>query len=347
MKKVVLLIIVSCSILIPTIPYWLANREPKDKNGFVRRIASDKITFVRTINVHSSHLYFAGRNLHYVYLAKSTTPLQLIEMSQNDYRIIHLRNPFNPILSESEIQIDSPYVYVSDLKLHKIFKGSIDNWQLTEELVHNCFYSAFVPLSNRSLALREFSNDSSQYVLVKRHHQSAYQAESTLLLEKQIDGFFCTDGMLRYDNSMRLLTYIYYYRNQFICTDTNLTLAYRGRTIDTTRYARIKVGKLKNASMLASPPFIVNRRAIVDRGRLYINSTLKGDNEDAATFNASDVIDVYNLSTGQYEYSFYIPRFQNIRLRHFVINGDNVYALHDAFLNVYTFKPDSISFSIE
>lgn len=347
MKKFILLIIACSSVLVVVTPYWVANRKPNEKNGFVRRIISDKLTHINTTTVQSAHLYFAGSNHHYVYLAKSTAPLQLIELNQSDYRVIHLQNPFDPILSESEIQLDSPYVYVSDLKRHKIFKGGIDNWQLTEEVVQNGFYSAYVPISNGSLALRVFSDDSSQYVLAKRNHQSTFTPNSTSLLEKQIDGFFCTDGMLRYDNSRKLLAYIYFYRNQFICADTNLNLVYRGKTIDTTHYARIKVGKLKNASMLASPPFIVNRRAIVERGRLYINSTLKGDNENITTFNASDVIDVYDLSTGTYEYSFYIPRFQNIRLRHFTVNGDNLYALHDAFLNVYSLKPDSALFSME
>ena len=44
------------------------------------------------------------------------------------------------------------------------------------------------------------------------------------ILEKQIDGVFDVDGILTYSTEPNLLSYVYYYRNEYIIMDSDLTV---------------------------------------------------------------------------------------------------------------------------
>lgn len=78
-----------------------------------------------------------------------------------------------------------------------------------------------------------------------------------LLLQKQFDGIFDTDGSFHFNSQLNKIVYVYLYRNQYIVSSPDLTLDYRGNTIDTVSRAQIKLAKLKNNSNMqtfSKPP---------------------------------------------------------------------------------------------
>ena len=157
------------------------------------------------------------------------------------------------------------------------------------------------------------------------------------ILTKQIDGLFCTDGVLNYDPRTQQLVYTYYYRNEFILLDKNLSVIKTGYTIDTTSRAHIKVAKINSdkSVTLASPPEFVNLRSSLSGNWLFIQSPVKAINEQENEFPNNSVIDIYTLTDDKYRFSIYIPDLNHKKISAFQVRGTNLYVIQDKFLTIY------------
>ncbi len=294
-------------------------------------------TLLKSIPLNSDLYYFAGWTDGKCYLANPHAPLDLLELKDAIQTTIHI-NILNTVnIQVGKISLDSPSFFLADLNAYTIYKGDVKNWKIDRTLVKQKFFSEFLPIPSSSTILRTLNEDRSLYILSKEGANHERVSESSELIQKQIDGLFCTDGMLLFDKVDKRILYTYYYRNQFICADTSLNLLFRARTIDTTTTAKIRVAKIESmgVSTLASPPALVNRATFANNGMLFINSNLSGDNENPAVFRSHDAIDIYDSWTGQYQYSFYIPRQQNKRLRAFAIHSEKLYVLRGMWLEIY------------
>ena len=157
------------------------------------------------------------------------------------------------------------------------------------------------------------------------------------ILTKQIDGLFCTDGMLNYDPGTQILVYIYYYRNEFILLDKNLNIIKTGHTIDTTKIARIKVANINSdkSTNLAAPPEFINLRSSISGDWLFIQSPVKAINEQEDEFSNNSVIDIYTISDDKYRFSIYIPDLNHKKISAFQVRGKNLYAIQDKYLTIF------------
>jgi hypothetical protein len=317
--------------------YFLSLKDKDARNGFVREISHERLKLIYSITLPHSDYYFAGLDVDVCYLGTVGTPGKLIEVRRQQQRTVTILNPITDKVRAGKIYIDSPYFYLADLLTYKIYRGNTSSWRIDHEIHEPRFFSEFIAIGARSLVLRSLNPGRSAYVLSKEIFPYDRTIEAAHLLQKQIDGLFCTDGMLTFDKDAYKLVYIYYYRNEFICADTSLNLIYRSNTIDTISQAKLKVATIESmgASVLAGPPSIVNRKTSSSHGRLYINSNLIADNENAESFRSSDVIDSYLTSNGQYAFSFYVPKIKGQRLRYFAVNGNLMYVLHGQRLSVF------------
>jgi len=289
-----------------------------------------------SIELGRGHYDIAGAIGEKLYLYQVAQPDRLFEVHDGQLiDTVFIYNPFDKSRA-AEIKISFPFFYWSDLSRYRIYSGRTDHWSLTEELAHPTFYAECLSTSS-GVYYRTRNIEDDIYQLTK--HTNTDTIAGVGLLEKQLDGLFCTDGMLRYDEKTGQIIYIYFYRNEFICADTTLTLRSRGHTIDTTSLARISVRNHDGKRTLSSPPHIVNRLATTYLGKLFINSNLIADNEEPAQFSHADVIDVYDLSTGEYGFSFYLPRLSGDRITRFTFYEDTLYALYQHTLVVYKFNP--------
>ena len=157
------------------------------------------------------------------------------------------------------------------------------------------------------------------------------------ILTKQIDGLFCTDGILNYDPGTRQLVYTYYYRNEFILLDKNLNVIKTGHTMDTTSRAHIKVAKINSdkSVTLASPPEFVNLRSSLSGNWLFIQSPVKAINEQKDEFANNSAIDIYNVSDDKYHFSLYIPDLNHKKISAFQVHDKNLYVIQDKFLTIF------------
>jgi len=160
-----------------------------------------------------------------------------------------------------------------------------------------------------------------------------------------VNNIFFNDGKLYYDNVSKRIFYLYYYRGEIVSLDSNLNILKYNKTIDTIKQGNIStkptITKLKNGLndtriTLSIPPTVVNSSISVNDDYIYVQSNLKADNEIQSELNKSQVIDVYQILTGKYKYSFYIPKYRGIKMRDFQIKDDLIIAIFGKYLVTYS-----------
>jgi len=306
-------------------------------NHFIRQLPSHKIIGKNFIDLKKRGYYFSGIDSVFVYMANlsKNDELLMVKVMAKEVQTSNLKGPEGLVLySDSYISFDQNNIFLFEGIKSEVWSGAKATLKLSK-LVKTPNFAKGIPLSSTTFLFRCIDNYR-QNVLVKLQTSGKIKTV-TGLLKKQIDGLFCTDGQLiKVPNSNKVF-YTYYYRNQFVCADTNLNLIYRGKTIDTNSYAKIKIAKIssKNQLTLAAPPVYVNKHSCANDKYLFIHSGLKSDNETDRMHNDAAAIDVYNVSDGKYRWSFYLPDFDGKKLTDFRVYGQSLYAIYDHYLYKY------------
>lgn len=354
MKKTYTILLLSSLFLASTLIVFVLFISASDKpnhrfNSFERKFLTEPIHLSGELDVKYNSYYISGSTSNHLYFGNVQAVRHLLVTDSNLKDTSHIELSIDGIeevkFRSITVKVDSPYFYFSDGTAPAIFKGFMKNWLATRYSQDRESFMDPTPINGASFIVRKMSYPSEEIVLGKKTNSPPYIQLAPDLLEKQIDGKFCTDGMIHYSNELDWLVYVYYYRNQFICADSSLNLIYRGNTIDTVSKAKIKVAKIKseNSHTMAAPPMLVNRKSCVSGIHLFINSNLLAKNEKKETFEKSSVIDVYSLKKGRYLHSFYLPKHNGKKMREFKVFDDLLIVLYDHYILKYQLDPKYIS----
>lgn len=309
------------------------------RNNFIRRFPSHAQLEYNKIDLGINSYYFAGHDNKTIYLGNFTAPSYVAILDTSLHRKDSLRiQPDQPNLPFKDIKLSvvPPHFFITDGTIPALFKGHMSDWKATRQMGQLPYFTAIEAIDSSNIALRLTS------LKKKRHTLAIYNLEKRKLtaqnpdiLKKQIDGIFDTDGMLHYNHQNQTLNYIFYYRNQFVTTDRNLTLISQGKTIDTVQNATIKVSEMSDgAKEMGAPPLIINKTATVYKNLLFIKSDRIGKFEGKNMFKQASIIDVYNVNNNMYVGSQYIYDIENSKMRNFRVIEDKLYALSGTFLSV-------------
>ncbi|WP_448635230.1 hypothetical protein [Pedobacter panaciterrae] len=306
-------------------------------NSFIRKLPPHVAMGVNFLTLNSSRYYFAGHEQETVYLGDRSALSKIVKVDVvgKQLKILTIIAPDSlRVFNDVQLRVDSGRVFLLEGMKSQVWTGNIDDLKVTDKINTPRFSSALI-LDNEALILK--STKRGEGVLFKQDDRSGQFKIGRGLLQKQVDGFFCTDGNLVKVPHTNKIFYIYYYRNQFICANTDLNLIYRGKTIDTVAHAKIKVARVKSTGQitLSSPPVYVNKQSTANEKYLFIHSGLKADNETVNMHEQGAAIDVYNVSDGKYKLSFYLPDFNGKKLTDFRVYGQSLYALYDHYLYRY------------
>jgi hypothetical protein len=78
-------------------------------------------------------------------------------------------------------------------------------------------------------------------------------------------------------------------------------------------------------------------QSIEHAGKIYIRSTLLGDNEGIAVINRNSLVDVYSATDGSYIKTYYIPKQQGESFREMCILRDQLIAVYPHSFVAYHF----------
>jgi hypothetical protein len=346
MKKSVhqtVFICLTTSIALVVILFGLSKNMVNTGYSFLRQFPPHPIKAGDTLDLEFDSYYIAGGTPYHFYLGNTTASLHLLLLNSHLSDTQHISFKSHEIDTMKfwslRVKVDSPRFILADGTLPAIFTGTVNEWEVRHtQHDDDAFFVDYVPITSGSIGIRSIGSKTGNYVLGKKTLHNEDVTLSYELLEKQLDGRFCVDGMLHYSKSLARLIYVYYYRNQFIVADTSLNLAYRGKTIDTISHAQIKIAKLSsdNLNTHAAPPLFVNKQSCVEDDFLFINSGLLAKNEEKKVFDRSSVIDVYDIRNGEYKLSFYIPEFSGKKMHDFRVFGNKLIVLIDTYVLTYT-----------
>jgi len=312
-----------------------------NRNSFLRLFPSHPVLEGNSFDLKYNSYYIAGGTSEHIYLGNYSSPLHLLVLNKDLTDTVHLRLNVNGIMDQkfwsARVRVDSPYFYVNDGAVPRIYKGPINTWTADRIGYDTEYFLDIEPTGKSTLFIKSLAL-SNESVLGKISLDSPHYRFTSGILTKQIDGVFCVDGYLNYSKELKKLIYVYRYRNEYIVIDTNLNVTQHGRTIDTTTHAKLKVAWIASnkSKTLAGPPLIVNKQSSSYKNWLFINSDLLAKNEHRRALKEASVIDVYDINRTNYLFSFYIfNTFKNERLREFRVIGNRVYALFETTVQVF------------
>lgn len=304
------------------------------ENPFIRRFIQGSAIKNGQIETNSNSKYLAGADKNYIYLGDDRAPLHIMAYDstlkiKKHYKIQLEKEDF-PFTSV-HIKIVPPYFYVVDGTVPVIYKGKISDWKAKLLMYGNTYYfSRAEVLSEDKIAFRtQLIKTQGNILGIFNFKDSLQLSYAPQLLQKQIDGFFDTDGMMNYEANNKTFVYVYYYRNQFIVANENLNLIYRGKTIDTISKANLKVVKISETGQrkIASVPTVVNQLTSISNNSLFVNSNILGRYESKQMWKRASIVDVYDIKKNIYKSSFYIHDVNKTKLQSMIISGKNLYAL--------------------
>jgi hypothetical protein len=347
-KKIIVLLIVSFMFSVATVVVLFAmSGIMKDKrNSFLREFPPHPAIEGDTLNIRYHTYYIAGATSNYIYLGNYRNPLHMLVLNMDLTDSQHVKLDVKGVEDQkfwsARVKVDSPYFYFVDGAVPVVFKGTIKDWSAEKSADDSTFFREFVPMNATSYAIKSLSGAKSENILGKISTLPPYQKFTDKVLQKQLDGVFCTDGVMRYNKESNQLVYVYFYRNQFMVVDSALSLIYRGNTIDTTSRAKLKVATIdsENSKTLSSPPYFVNKAFDTSGDWLFINSNLLAKNEHQEAFNDGSVIDMYNLKTGRYKFSFYVYNFGKKQMSEFCVIGDRMVVRYGNLIRIWHLKPE-------
>lgn len=321
--------------------------------NFLRQYPPHPVAETASIRLSDDAYYLAGATAHTVYLAHRFAPLHVLQLTNNLTDTTHRALSLEGIAQQKHfritVQVDSPYFYFTDGSIPFYYRGTIDSGIGSNVLPDSMYFGDAVPLSAGSFAMRALSRQLQEHVLGKRILSAARPILKYDLLQKQRDGIFCTDGLLRYNRDLNRLLYVYHYRNQYLVMDTTLMLDYRANTIDTFSVAQVAFDSVSSerSVRLSGPPVTVNKRFATSGKYLFIHSKVAARNESMKQFARGAVIDVYDLLTHTYAFSFYLPDYRGKPLKDFTVADGKLYALFDNAVKRYdlmarSFPPETL-----
>lgn len=330
---------------VTVISYWLYEliSVSKQKNGFNRKFIPVAIGVLGVLNrdsitgisgIVNKHLYFQMRR-----------PGQLI-VTDEHLGAVSSKEFYTgydgKIASRFEYIMDSMRLFILAGNKPALIYGT-PGMPLKQYLFPALLFSRCVPVSDNSFVFRGFDTSvhSNDQVFLKGNPVTGKIIAEKNLTEFKNDAGISSDGLLRFDKTTNKLVYVYFYKNKFICLDTNLHLYYAAHTIDTNKTNAIQPGTYRETKYSrttnSSPIRTINKENSVFDGLLFNNSRLQADNENSYDFKSNDVIDIYSIEDGAYKGSFYIPLYKDEHLQRFKI-GENILVVlyHHALVSYRT-----------
>ncbi len=154
------------------------------------------------------------------------------------------------------------------------------------------------------------------------------------IIETSRVGLIKDDGL--FTDSDNYSVYAKYHKNEYFIIDNEGESSKKLSTVN-TNLDSINVHQDKNGVVtIMGEVEYNNMRASIDKDKLFIQSGVKADNEEAFRFKFNSIIDVYQIeNSNKYLYSFYIPSYSGVKMNSYKVYDDVLYAIHGNFLITY------------
>jgi hypothetical protein len=328
--------------MIPAMLYITANKFTTASSGIRRTIENGFLQLTqsaprsndiyRVIGTHENKIYFASTHYGVLYEGlNSITNLKkdsFVGLSQSNYVL------YTPLY-------DYPLVMFCIGNRKKIYTGDLRSQKIVDSAVVPLTFTRVSHVCSNIFDFRAFEKEMppNQIFIKVNLTNSSFQKEEHIS-ERNNDAGISTDGLLNYDSNTSTLVYSYFYKSEVLLLDTNLHKIVQFHTIDSLNTTETRSGAVDTTKKYLkytnlTPRYIHNAYSYVSNGKLYINSSLKADNEPSNIFDNNSVIDVYDINKRKYLYSFYVPYYDGEKMRDFAVFSGVLVALYKKYIATY------------
>lgn len=317
--------------------------QKNDNQGtFTRKILTLLAEEKQTLQLPANNYYFAGHHGDSLFLANHKTPL-LISTIVPDFKSVKVDTirlgHYNYKFVSVTINVLYPYFSVSDGKVPVIFEGKMPSFMAYDTGINRLYFSRLYMLAPQQYVFKTMLVKTKQSELGILNTASKKYHINENVLQAKSDGVFDTDGNIAIDRENKGIFYTQLYRSEITSTDFNLENIQRKHTIDSLSTSAIETKTLKNGqTKLLRSPSEINRIQSITHGKLYNVSKIRAKNESYKDFRKNDIIDVYDVSTKKYWYSFYIKNEERIKIRGILATKHYLYVLSGNNITRYSFK---------
>jgi len=327
--------------------YVFSSELTPERHDFLRNYRMRVLRRESVLNLDNGYYHIAGMTKHGVFLHDSSSPqdVVIVNFELKVISRVHLSITGTDSLKRKwncRMDVDSPFFYLKSGSLPMVLKGRLGDWNAVRIMNNVPFFEQGVfgdgdHFLFQSVVTRTDGREPVNIIGMMLPNVAAPKV-SSVLLEDQNDNFLTTAGILRYSKKMNSLVYIYGYRNQYIVLDENLNLLHRGNTIDDVRREMINPVETKRDSYtLASPPAVVNASARIYDQILFVHSNVMSSNEDVEHFNQASVVDLYDMNSNRYLFSFYLPDYDGVKMIDFSVADNLITASYGRYVVSYIF----------
>ncbi len=336
--KLLLMITISCFLVI--ILFYPLIR--KAEGNFKRKTISLFLKEERQLELPADNFYFAGNNGDTLFLANRKTPL-LLKTIEPKFDLIKTDtiklNHYNHNFISVTINIMYPYFSVYDGKVPVIYEGKLPLLNAYDTGINRLYFSRLYLLAPQKYLFKTMlvKTNASELGILNSATQK-YAIIDEILQSKQ-NNVFDTDGNISIDYKGQNILYTHLYHSEIISTDFNLKNIHRNKTLDSFSQADIKTKTLKNGqTKLITVPQEINKIQSISNQKLYNVSKIRGRDESYSDQRNNDFVDVYNLCTKQYLYSFRIKNENRIKIKSILVTRKYLYVLSGNQITRYTLK---------
>lgn len=313
------------------------------KEHFIRLFPPHVLLDKREFQLPYNSYYISGYTDSGVYLSNTTAPAACLFLNYSLTSVTNMPLKFPDGLQKISTAfittIDSPNISMLQGFEPTCITGQLSSRTMQLAKLPCPKFDAAIPVSNHIIFIRTYDSTAGQNVIKKITDKGEKPGSPSFYPDKQQDGIFSLDGKLILEKRLRKVVYVYFYQNQFACLDSNMTLLYQARTIDTNRMAKITLSSysngIKTTTTFATPPKQVNGEACADGQLLFINLHIISERENLSIYTNNKVIDVYNMVDGSYRYSFYLPAVNGEKLMGLSVRHNHLVALFEKHIASY------------
>ncbi|MFI2744502.1 hypothetical protein ACG2LH_17335 [Zhouia sp. PK063] len=317
------------------------------RGGFQRTVLpASHVTLSAVLDLGLNSYYISGLTQDHIYISNYTAPAFLLSATLNLQDTTHIvlqTDQLDQIKHPQHFKtiVTPPYFYMVNGAEPIILQGDTTQWKATQKVGHLSYFSDLIPIDSGRFVLRYYSKRNASFTLGLQTPSPPYFIAHPELIEKQKEGFFSVDGMFHYSKALQKLIYVYRYRNQFFSTDLHLQLQNRYHTLDTISWAKVTASEIKssNTFVLLSHPAVTQKLNTVRDHFLYNISGVMSQNDNADKFKKEDMVDVYDLTTGTYVKSFYLPRYHGNSVADFRVIEQHIFTIQGSYLLCYNYTP--------
>lgn len=325
------------------VPFLGTKKNVIARDDFIRSF-QQPMHLEEELDVNFNSYYFSGSDSDFIYLGNVTAPLLLTlvttDLKHKKEIQLTLENP-NFTFNALKTVVFPPYFYLYDGTVPCLYKGRLGEWKARLQPEPPIRFSLLVPMKTDRFAIRSIIPEPRGHTLGVMEYQNGTVRHRRFEggLPSQGNSIFDCDGILTYNASLDRAVYTFYYRNQFMHFSHEVDTLIFGNTIDSTTQAGIELVKLKEGiTKMSKPPKFVNKyTSTIDRF-LLVRSKIMGQNDSYEMWGKAAIIDVYDLKTHKYRFSFYIQNSHNILIKEFTVQGNKLYTLADQYLRSHTLE---------